>query len=181
MASSSFDGNWDNDKLVVGDLAKTVAAVHLVAFINESNKGDEEGLPPTNHWCCFLETYDKTSVRLDMMPGYGSDGLRGKIQIVSKEYAYTRNNVHVLSFDAVSGVTVQKIVDLIMSRGRQKYQFTPEWEGCRYWNLILIQDMVTAGYIPSGSSNQAEEAMLWYWVYPQGKEKRVLRKGTFRA
>ncbi len=45
---ASLDGNWDADKLVSGDLIHDVSVLHLVAYINESNKGDGD-LPPTHH------------------------------------------------------------------------------------------------------------------------------------
>ncbi|GAB1318413.1 hypothetical protein MFIFM68171_08623 [Madurella fahalii] len=135
--ASDFDGNWESDNLDVNDLGKRVVALHLVAYINENNEGDEEGLPPTNHWCCFLEVPEHKSVRLDMVPGYGSDGLRGKIEISSKVYAQTHN--------------------------------------------ILFQDLEAAEYVPPDSAGKAEEALSFYWVNPEGKEKRELGKGTFRA
>jgi len=69
---------------------------------------------------------DRTSARLDMMPGYGSDGLRGKIEISSKKYGCTNSSIKTPTFAATLGVTVQRIVDLISQKGRQKYQFTPE-------------------------------------------------------
>lgn len=177
---SLLDSNWDCDKLEQGALAGSVRLIHLVAYRNESNKGDGEGMPATNHWCTFLELSDRTSVRLDMMPGYGNDGLQGKIEISSKKYSCTNSSIKVLTFTTTRGVTVQKIVDLISLKGRQKYQFTPEWEGCRYWNLILVQDLEAAGYIDGGSAEAAMPALSSYWVFPRGQEMRAIRKGTFR-
>lgn len=60
--ASAFDENWETDKLSPNDLGKQVVALHLVAYVNQSNKGDGEGLPPTNHWCCFLEVPESESV-----------------------------------------------------------------------------------------------------------------------
>ncbi|KAK0666729.1 hypothetical protein QBC41DRAFT_325207 [Cercophora samala] len=177
-----MDSNWDADKLKAEDLSARVSIVFLVAYENPSNKGDEEGLPPTNHWCLFLKTAGtaSASIRVDMTPGYGSDGLRGKIEISSKPYECTNSSIKTLSFPATLGVTVQKIIDLISSKGRQKYQFTPEWEGCRYWNKTVVQDLQSAGYI-KGGAKEAEEALGYYWVTPSGKQKRAIGKGTFRA
>jgi len=79
-----MDSNWDAEKLNHGDLAGRVTSIHPVAYKNAGSKGDEEGLPPANHWCIFLELPGGRSVRVDMMPGYGSQGLRGKIEISSK-------------------------------------------------------------------------------------------------
>lgn len=175
-----MDNNWDTDKLEAADLAKAVTTIHLVAYTNENNEGDEDGNPPTNHWCTFLETPDHKSVRLDMAPGYGSDGLRGKIEISSKKYNCTSNNITNVTIRTSLGLTVQKIVDLVSQKGHQKYQFTPEWEGCRYWNYILISDLENAGYIVQGHAKEAFEAMSYYWIHPSGKEAREIKKGTFR-
>jgi len=37
-----MDSNWDAEKLNQGDLAGRVASIHLVAYTNAGNKGDEE-------------------------------------------------------------------------------------------------------------------------------------------
>jgi len=116
-----------------------------------------------------------------MMPGYGSQGLRGKIEISSKGYVRTQNSIKTLSFPATLGVTPQGVIDSIASCGRQKYQFTPEWEGCRYWNQVVIQDLQTAGYIPAGSATTAQEALSYYWVYPKGQEARPIKEGRFQT
>ena len=71
-----MDENWDQTKLEAGNLAQAVVKLHLVAYRNEENKGDKKGgLSPTNHWCLFLETAGHESVRIDMTPGNGSDGV----------------------------------------------------------------------------------------------------------
>lgn len=129
----------------------------------------------------FLENPDRGSVRLDMSPGYGSDGLRGKIDLSSKTYQCTTNHVKKLTFPTSYGVTVKHVIDLVSRKGRQKYQFTEEEEGCRYWNYVFVSDLEHAGYIQAGSADTALDALSYYWVNPSGKEKRAVKKGTFRA
>ncbi|KAF3764148.1 hypothetical protein M406DRAFT_330499 [Cryphonectria parasitica EP155] len=118
-----------------------------------------------------------------MAPGYGSDGLRGKVKISSKRYSYTQNHVKKITMPASLGLTVQKIVNLVMHNGRQKYQFTPEWEGCRYWNYVVISDLEAAGYISKGNAKSVLAALSLYWRYPagSGQEPRKVKEGTFRA
>lgn len=129
----------------------------------------------------FLEISRIRSVRIDMMAGYGSDGLRGKIEISSKDYACTQNGIKTCVFPATFGVTVQKIVDLISSAGRQKYQFTPEWEGCRFWNWTVTKDLQSAGYVPPGCAEEAGNALSMYWAFPTGSERRQIGVGKFRS
>ncbi|KAK0747068.1 hypothetical protein B0T18DRAFT_447427 [Schizothecium vesticola] len=156
-------------------LPKEVSQIHLTAFKNESNKGGGDSNPAANHWCMFLELSGERSVRIDMVPGYGSDWLRGKIQISSKNYPYTRNSTKTCVFPITHGVTVQRIVDLISSTGRQKYQFTPEREGCRFWNLTVTKDLQSAGYVPPKSVEEAENVLSMYWAFPAGSERREIK------
>ncbi|KAI1113632.1 hypothetical protein F5Y14DRAFT_206515 [Nemania sp. NC0429] len=182
-----MDQNWDTDKLNRSDLPSKVVSIHLVAYPNSNNEGDEKLLlPPTNHWCLFLELIDSSSgdsssVRFDMAPGYGSDGLRGKIEVSSKEYNCTSNRIHRITFQVIAPVSVAMIVELVQKNGRQKYQFSPEWEGCRFWNYTFLQDLEKAGIILEGSSEKAEEALSSYFRTPSGVEKREMRIGEFRA
>lgn len=175
-----MDRNWDQTKFETGDLHNTVEQIHICAYINENNEGDQEN-PPTNHWATFLEVSKTHSVRIDMAPGYGSNGLRGKIDISSKRYMYTNQAIHMLSFNVRGGTTVKTIVDLIQLNGRQKYNFTPEWEGCRYWIFVLISDLEVAGIVETGSGATARSALSYYFANPSGQEPREVREGKFRS
>ena len=154
-----MDRNWDIDHFKNEDLHKQVVFIHLCAYINRSNTGDEDGNPPTNHWAAFLELQGKGSVRLDMAPGYGSDGLRGKLDMSSKPYQSTNNAIRSVSFEVAKGVTVQTIVDNINQNGRQKYTFTVEWEGCRFWVRTLISDLEAEGVVGEGSGDSTLAAV----------------------
>ncbi len=127
-----MDRNWDQDNFNDKDLRKFVVRVHVCAYANVNNEGDEDGNPPTNHWAMFLELPNQHSVRLDMAPGYGSDGLRGKIQVSSKRYQVTENAIWTLSFEVGQALSVRTVTDLISANKRQKYTFTEEMEGCRF-------------------------------------------------
>ncbi|KAF4495256.1 hypothetical protein FAGAP_8613 [Fusarium agapanthi] len=175
-----MDRNWDPDNLEDADLARTVKQIHICAYINENNEGDGEE-PPTNHWATFLEISSSHSVRLDMAPGYGSDGLRGKIEISSKRYRLTNKAIHQLSFPIHGKPKVRDIIALINNHGLQKYQFTPEWEGCRYWIYSMISALEQQGIVESGSASQTWEAVSYYYVNPTGYQSREVRAGTFRS
>ncbi|KAK7955654.1 uncharacterized protein PG986_004876 [Apiospora aurea] len=87
MSSATLDGNWDLE--ASGDaLRGVVEEVHICALRNEFNEGEDDQ-PPTNHWVVCLQTSPKSSIMLDMAPGYGEDGLRGKILVTALDRAFT--------------------------------------------------------------------------------------------
>lgn len=151
---------WDTDKLEPNDLSKLVTHLHACAHSNESNLGDADfQLPPTNHWSIFLQLGPQLSVRLDMTAGYGENGLRGKIDVQSKGYAKTFHDIKTLSFQPASGTTVKSILDMMSGNGLDKYAFTENLEGCRYWTMRVISTLDGAGILPPGSGQQAAQAM----------------------
>ncbi|KAH7311618.1 hypothetical protein B0I35DRAFT_67623 [Stachybotrys elegans] len=191
--TSHMDRNWDTDRFDNEDLERRLNHIHFCAYRNEHNEGDEDGNPPTNHWVTSLEISEDHAVILDMAPGYGSDGQRGKIEVWTQRYDHngqathadqtvqTNETIHSLSFELNGRLTVQNIVDLITRNGRQRYNFTPEWEGCRYWVYTLSSDLEAQRIIQPGSAAAVWSAVSYYYVNPSGYEVRVLRQGTFRA
>ncbi|UNI15353.1 hypothetical protein JDV02_001892 [Purpureocillium takamizusanense] len=89
-----------------------------------------------------------------MAPGYGSNGLRGKIQISFKRYQITENAIQTVSFPVAQGITVRTITDKISMNKRQKYTFT-EMEGCRFWIYTVISDFESGGMIDPCSAMSA--------------------------
>lgn len=174
-----MNNNWDTDNLDPTDLAQQVITIHICGYVNEKNEGDEEGNPPTNHWAAFLQHSDAGSIGLDMMPGYGSDGLRGKIEISSKNCVSTNNAMKTLSFPVNVHTTVQTITDMINDKGRDRYTFTEEEEGCRYWIGTIVSDLEAAKIISTGSGETAWGALSCYWRYPDGSESRAVKQGKF--
>lgn len=92
--------NWDLDNLAADNFTGTIDDIHLCALRNELNEGDEAGEPPTNHWAMCLQTTPLSSVMLGIVPGYGSDGLRGKIETSSLSKPYTEEPLKVFFLQA---------------------------------------------------------------------------------
>lgn len=176
-----MDDDWDQDHFTKDDLDLSVVSIHICAYENEKNEGDEDGNSPTNHWAIFLEISEKHSVRLDMAPGYGDDGRRGKIQVASKTYQVTAHAIRTLAFETVDGTTVRTITNLISSNKRQKYTFSEEFEGCRFWVFTIISDLEGAGLLNPGSGQLALEAVSYYWRSPDGQEFRDVKQGAFQS
>lgn len=68
----------------------------------------------------------------------------------------------------------------VCENGRDAFEFSPEWEGCRFWLTVVMQDVEDAGWLDKGSADQAKEALEVYWRNPEGSEPRVMREGIFR-
>ncbi|KAL2126667.1 hypothetical protein VTI74DRAFT_437 [Chaetomium olivicolor] len=174
--------NWDFDNFKTDDLDTTIQLIHLCALCNELNEGDEAGEPPTNHWTMCLQLSPTSCVMLDMVPGYGSDGLRGKIETTSiGDKAYTEETLRLFSYEPLKQVTVACVMAMISGRGRDQFTFSPEWEGCRFWISVVMKDFEEDGLVESGSAATAEEALRRYWINPEGSEPRVMREGVFRS
>ncbi|KAI0402293.1 hypothetical protein F4802DRAFT_576622 [Xylaria palmicola] len=176
-----MDDNWDIKSLTGADLSRAITAIHLIAYPSPSRKDDDEPFPQTNHWCFFLDFGDNTSVRLEVTPGRGGEGLRCQVRLTSKTHACTTNNLRKITYDMNPTVTLNTLVLVAQTNGRQKYEFARGWEGCRYWNYVFIQDLETCKILPQGAANQASEAMSWFYHTVHGAEKRPLKTGTFCA
>jgi len=177
-----MDNTWEHfgtSQLKDQDKACSVFTVHICGYKNEQNEGDDYGRPPTNHWCAFLQTTARDSVKVDMTPGDGEDGLTGTILLESKSYTTTDQAIKTLSFPSTSGPTVGDILDLIIKKRRDKYKFTEDEEGCRYWIYVFVADLEEAGFIKKGSEATAHAALSEYWAYPSGSTPNAMLNGTF--
>ncbi|KAH6630355.1 hypothetical protein B0J18DRAFT_98639 [Chaetomium sp. MPI-SDFR-AT-0129] len=176
------ENNWDLDNLKTDDLNASIELIHLCALRNDLNEGDEAGEPPTNHWVLCLQNSATSSVMLDMVPGYGTDGLRGKIETTSlPSEPYTNETLHAFTYKPLRDVTIADVVHIISEKGRDQFTFSPEWEGCRFWLSVVIRDFEDVGLVEEGSAVKALEALRKYWINPEGSEPRVMREGCFRG
>ncbi|KAI9674626.1 MAG: hypothetical protein M1829_003708 [Trizodia sp. TS-e1964] len=99
--------NWGTSRFNPNDSQRQVLCVCICAYENISNLGDETGRPPTKHWTVFLELHGGESVKVDIVPGDGLDGLTGTIILESKTYVSTQRAIHTKEY-AVTGLqTVQ--------------------------------------------------------------------------
>ncbi len=99
---------------------------------------------------------------------WGNDE-RGLIEIAFKPYAVTTHCAHVLTIEIQSARKVQGICDTIIRKGRDKYNFTDDDEGCRYWVSVVLSDLADEGVIALESRDQALEDLALYWRDPRGR------------
>ncbi|KAL4790528.1 hypothetical protein BDV19DRAFT_402002 [Aspergillus venezuelensis] len=103
----------------------------------------------TNHWCLYLMTSERISVRIDCQPSYcvPSTVLSGgsKANLIVSELPY------VLSLDAQTRFNMQvpanirfkDVYNLLIQNGRQEYEFDANGVGCRFWTnsqIDLLRD-----------------------------------------
>lgn len=96
-----------------------------------------------------------------------------------RKYTGTYNSIKTLTFDTVEQPKVQKIFDLILDRGRDRFKFAGNKEGCRHWVYTMISDMEAAGLIRPESSPAAWDILSKYWRIESGSDERPVEGGTF--
>ncbi|KAG6198785.1 hypothetical protein E4U22_001029 [Claviceps purpurea] len=177
-----MDHNWDQRGFENEDLKMTVRRIHVCVYsdVDDAESGDEE-LPPVNHWIIFLEIAARHSVRINMTPGCDFAGVRGQIEISTKRYMFTEQTVHLLTFPTRGEPKVEDIIKLIIANGLQKYDFTPEWEGCRFWTYTLISHLERKGLIEPGSTTRMNGSIPYYYISSTKRIYRESREGTFRS
>ncbi|KAJ4268899.1 hypothetical protein NW762_002970 [Fusarium torreyae] len=173
-----MDRYWDQDNFKSQDLKQAVQQVHICAYANKNNQSNGRA-PPINEWAVFFETSATHSVRVKIVPGHGTKGLKGKIKISSEEFRYSPKIINGLSFAVSRAVKVEDIVRLMVNNGFQKYHFTPEGDGARYWIFALISLLEQKGILEPGSSPQAWNSVSYYYIDPSGYEAREVGQGTF--
>ena len=48
-------------------------------------------------------------------------------------------------------LTVDKVLDLLVSKNRHHYKLHQSGSGCRYWTKVVLHDLIGVGYLPPGS------------------------------
>ncbi|RDH39525.1 hypothetical protein BDQ94DRAFT_133241 [Aspergillus welwitschiae] len=64
--ADKVNSNYNTDDLEQEHLQSSVSVIHLCAYKNEQNAGDDDGNPPTNPSAAFLQLPPNQSIRLDM-------------------------------------------------------------------------------------------------------------------
>ena len=174
-----FSDHFGTSKLQESDLDLVVEQMHLCACANENNAGDDGGRSPTNHWTISLQLNVTRCVQVDMIPGDGDDGLLGLILLESKKCIMTDRGIKTLTLTPICLFTVKDVINLIMEKGRDRYTFTEEEEGCRFWICTLVKDLEAAGNLPKDSDVNAARVLSCYWVFPSGSTSREMEAGIF--
>jgi hypothetical protein len=179
--TNSAKTRWYVRQFDTSSLYKAVTLLHFTAHaVAPNNEGNGE-VDPTNHWTVYLQIEESSSVRLEVIPtGVGSAGV---IVLENKTYAATINHTHMETINVTMGtaVTVSSILNVIIEKNRDKYNFAPVGEGCRFWTYTFATDLANAGVISRRDANVIQAALVRYWPAPKGTApmERPMAEGSF--
>jgi hypothetical protein len=135
----------------------------------------------TNHWtisCCISS---EMSICLNAQPS----GLRMTLLLMleTQQCAYSNQAVKAVQLQT-QNLTVNRIINEVMEAGRDRYQFTPAGNGCRYWISGLIDLLMHNAYLLDQQQvEDATKALTQVWN-PDGalvppKEQTPMSQGQF--
>ncbi|KAI0546515.1 hypothetical protein F4679DRAFT_598698 [Xylaria curta] len=138
-------------------LYRMVKKINIYAYPNRNSPED----PATNHWVMFLQYSAISSVKVDMYPSKFSG--KGILELSSKKYTQSDRAIYSFSIETINGLTVETLADTINKSGLDKYYFTKELEGCRYWIYCIIHKLEEDSYLPAGSTKNAWDSLSYYY------------------
>lgn len=171
--------NFYTKSLKAVDMEQPIVRFNLCAYAANQPTEAPTHRSPTNHWVCFLELATDGSVKVDMTPGGGNDWLGGIIMLESKPDKKTSSNIKTMAFESLQSPTVATIMSLITKNNRDKYTFTRDGEGCRFWIYTLISDLEKAGLVAEGSAVEASNTLSYYWSSSIESQPRPIDEGVF--
>lgn len=82
-------------------------------------------------------------------PSESNTNYFGSLAMSTRFFGAVRSANTPLAITAVfdTAVTVQDVRDVVTTRGLQYYKFHPDGSGCMFWQLTLLQEFVTRGWI----------------------------------
>ncbi|KKA24800.1 hypothetical protein T310_1159 [Rasamsonia emersonii CBS 393.64] len=146
---------------------------------DENSTGNSEA-----HWALLFQYEVEACVRVEMAQGYGANGREGKIHLsnVKPFDASPASNWggHIVQlFYTRNFPSVQDFIDVIVNEGRERYTFTEEGEGSRFWAATVIKDFTKAKLLPKDSGEEIMKAISFDWSGPNIYDPRPVREGTF--
>lgn len=163
-----LDCHWDAEDFSFDTLSAPVVRIHFCAAANDNDTDTVVRRQPVNHWMVFLQTGATTSVRLSISSGETS-AYPAVIELASKRYIVSHFSPIVISSAVNGGVTVEAVFRLLIAKGRDRYKFTDQHVGCRWWCYCIAHDFESAGWVERGTANRVGQAASWY--YPQLKNR----------
>ena len=134
---------------------------------------------PTSPCSALPPADDHGLMKVDMIPGDGEDGLLGFIVLESKKYNMTNKRIKLLTLIPACVLLVKDVFSLLMEKGHDRYTFTKEEEGCRFWICTFVKDLEEAEKVPKSSAVDSVRTLSFYWHYPSGSTPRIMEAGTF--
>lgn len=152
----------DRSQLHESDADCQVLFIYICAFAMESSES-AGAFAAANRWSIFLQISTNESVRLDIFPGRNNHGLTGTLTLVSVDEVYPDDVLRVMLFRTLGQPTVKLLVETLVGKGREKYQFTQDERGGRYWVHTVVSDWEEAEFLPVGSAEIAKADLTLRW------------------
>lgn len=114
------------------------------------------------HWRLFVELVEEyqgqRSVELDSQTVHTGSQTDTRLCIFSRPYvAEDKDHVASCAFDVQSDITVQDIINLVLTNNRDKYVLSEAGSGSRFWCETVIADLEANGWIAKTSYQIARE------------------------
>ncbi len=145
------------------DLKSPIIAIHTFACfatLLTSPQPDASAEPQTNHWYLHCQLSDMDFVRLDP----SSTGSNSTLQLLVSSNVDPTDNCAKTCHCSTQNLTVENLLDRITSKSLDKYQFSVEGLGCRFWVSCLICFLWEQGHlIDREEFHVALDALEWAW------------------
>lgn len=114
------------------------------------------------HWTFLIGLGGPKHVVIDMPPA-GVDGRMGVLILRSLDTTEHLNDI-TDTFESspgpqLHGGTIQRILDLLLENGRNRYCYTDNGSGCRHWCEEVLSDLEKAEIVGTGSFVQFNNLM----------------------
>ncbi|RDW61107.1 uncharacterized protein DSM5745_10605 [Aspergillus mulundensis] len=163
----------DSDRSLVVQQVRVVVHTMGYFFDGDTRSG--------NHASIFLVTGSEQSIRLNIIKDGPTDTM-GTLQIQVCEYVNSTSALRKWDFPAPPSRTVGQFLDLLVSKGRHRYQLARSGVGCRFWVSTMIEDYESARYLVSTVTMNAvslKNALQYNYTRDQGPEYEPMVPGTF--
>lgn len=91
------------------------------------------------HWQIYLTTTNDMYIMINMtLPLFKGSSTNGILKMEEKIYGISKSISSKINITNVDGKTVKDFKDVILNNGYNKYKFTDNGEGCRYWVSLVI-------------------------------------------
>ncbi|KAH9928365.1 uncharacterized protein B0H18DRAFT_256103 [Fomitopsis serialis] len=103
------------------------------------------------HWRIYCVTDKSRSIKFDMMPG--ADARTGYLSVTSCGYEESRSRTAGFTVAAAVSVKSQDLLTFLCQppRCRNRYVYSSDGAGCRFWCCTVLQDLEGAGIVPSNT------------------------------
>lgn len=134
---------------------------------------------PTYHWRYFAQLEGGGSLEINS----GGSKLQGttRLELTLRDYEYSaRSKIFAkIPFAVNNNVNVQRLIDVLLRNGRDRYKLHESGLGCRYWCTVIAGDFERDGIFGVGTAT-------WMWQYFEDTTREVgppimypLQQGTF--